>query len=328
MHVVPGPRLALRLGAVATAPLAAAVLGLATPALAEPTATPSAGGPAAAAASAPVRDLAISATPTYAQIKVGETAKIKLTVKNLGDNNPVEPYYGFLTTTGIQVVAAPAECVEYDASGLADEAAAAAAAEPEFGSYFDCTLAQLKAGATVTKEITVKLTKNSEQGLFAFADDWAYEQNDELDADPDNNYVDVTVRPVAVTPTPTPTTSQSPSPSPSASTSPSASASPSASISPSTSAGPSASASASASPTASVRPTTSAGASPTGTPSASASATATGTATASASPTSSTPAAGELPLTGTKIYTVAGMGAAVLLAGAILMLIGRRRRRA
>lgn len=319
MHVVPGPRLALRLGTVATAPLAAAVLGLATPALAEP-ATPSAGGPAAAAP-APVRDIAISATPTYAQIKVGETAKIKLTVKNLGANNPVEPYYGFLTTTGIQVVATPAECVEYDASGLADEAAAAAAAaEPEFGSYFDCTLAQLKAGATVTKEITVKLTKNSEQGLFAFADDWAYEQNGELDADPDNNYVDVTVRPVAVTPTPTPTTSQSPAPSPSASTSPSASASPSASIS------PSASASASASPSASVRPTTSAGASPTGTPSASASATATGTATASASPTSSTPAAGELPLTGTKIYTVAGMGAAILLAGAILMLIGRRRR--
>ncbi|MFC7243525.1 LPXTG cell wall anchor domain-containing protein [Catellatospora aurea] len=311
MHVVPGPRLALRLGAVATAPLAAAVLGLATPALAEPTATPSAGGPAAAAAApAQVRDIAISATPTYAQIKVGETALIKLTVKNLGTNNPVEPYYGFLTTTGIQVVAAPAECVEYDASGLADEAAAAAAAEPEFGSYFDCTLAQLKAGATVTKEITVKLTKNSEQGLFAFADDWAYEQNDELDADPDNNYVDVTVRPVAVTPTPTPTTSQSPSPSPSASTSPSASASPSASVS------------ASASPS----PTASTSASATGTPSASASATATGTATASASPTSSAPAAGELPLTGTKIYTMAGMGAAILFAGAILMLIGRRRR--
>ncbi|WP_203696101.1 LPXTG cell wall anchor domain-containing protein [Catellatospora coxensis] len=40
---------------------------------------------------------------------------------------------------------------------------------------------------------------------------------------------------------------------------------------------------------------------------------------------SSTPAAGELPLTGTKIYTVAGTGAAIMLAGAILVPIGRRR---
>ncbi|MDI1461892.1 LPXTG cell wall anchor domain-containing protein [Catellatospora sp. KI3] len=340
MHVTPGHRRALRLGAVAVTPLAAAVFGLTNPVHAEPAPTPSGEPVGGAAAAAAKRDITFTASPRTTEVQVGKVAELTFTITNRGTADAKEPYYGFLTTPGVQVVAKPAECLEFNLDEPAAEAAAAQEfAEPEV--YFDCELDSLKAGATATRKVTVKLTENAENFVFAFADDWAYESLDQEDDNPDDNYAEVAVRPAKAVPSPTPSASTSPKPS--ASASPSAGASPSRTASPTASAsaspGLSASASASASSSPGAGPSLTAGPAPSASKSATASASpsksaaVSPSATGTTTPTSAPPVAdgdggsgGDLPRTGFSAVSVAGAGAAVALGGAILLVLARRRR--
>lgn len=138
----------------------------------------------------PEPDYAVTATTARAVV-VGDTATISVTVTNRGTGDAIQPGYFIGAGEGATVVAAPHGCKQLPDLDTGDSPAPAPD-ELTFTDAYNCPMAKLRAGESVTITMRVQLTVADPTYLFVGAGDY---DDGVRELDYDNNTTVIHINP-------------------------------------------------------------------------------------------------------------------------------------